>query len=264
MLGDRLEGRQNGPVRSRFSIPLVIWLAGVACFGIGALAATTHVSRHDLYVDIDGSVCNGGSILATCYSLDPAAFHPPPPDITAYEPRGFGYVEPAAVPGGRLYFGRCEVQAIEVNGTVSSRPEFGLWSALSNFSWGLPLGMVLMITAGALYISRRDTPLRVKRTARAAVTAEAALAALYMLVVFVSWSASLAVTTSTAVVILFTLFAMVALSGYAFAIGLTVQLAVQRAPRQEIRSSIDQLGGGFVFLFGLVAVSFLNILTLWC
>ena len=254
----------NGHVRPSFRTPLVIWVGGILCFVVGAVAATTHVSRHDLYVDVDGAVCNGGSILDACFQIDPVDFHPPPPDLSSYEPRGFGFVEPGRVPGGSLYYGRCEVQAIELNGVVSSRSDFRLWSVLANFSWGLPLGIALIILAGVLYLFRGDLSPRLKRIARAAVIGQVGVAALYVLVVYVSWANSLPVTTASGVVIAFVVFAMVALNGYLFAIGLTVQLAVARWPRDEVRIALAQTGGALVFLFGLIAVSFLNILTLWC
>ena len=96
------------------------------------------------------------------------------------------------------------------------------------------------------------------------MTAQVGLAALYVLVVYVSWANSLAVTTASAVIIFFVVFAMVAASGYLFAIGLTLQLALERRPRDEVRVALAQTGGALVFLFGLAAVSLLNILTLWC
>jgi hypothetical protein len=248
-------------------VPLItrlLWPAGVVCCIVGAAAATTYVSRHELYVDVDGSVCRGGGSLSTCYTIDRAAFSPPAPDLTAYKPNGLGYIEPAPVPGGSLYVGRCEVQAIEVNNVISSRPQFGLLSFLENFSWALPLGMALMIGAGLLYLLSPGTPARLRRTGGAAITAQVGLAALYVLIVYVSWTNSLAVTLATAVVVLFVTFAMLALSGYLFGFVLTAQLAVQRRPREELRVAIIQTGAAVGFLIGLVAVSSLNIMTLWC
>ena len=244
--------------------PFVLWLAGAVCFGAGALAVVAGVQRHDLYVDVDGSVCNGGLVFGTCFDIDRAAFHPPPPDLAAYEPYGFGIVEPAPVAGGILYESRCEVQAIELDGAVSSRAEFGFLSLIAHLGWGLPLGIALMIVAGGLTAFRRQTPIAARPAARAALVGEAGVVTLLMLAIVALVTEPLSATIAGPLVVLMAALLLVTFAAYMLAAALTVGMVLRPATRNAVRVALPLTAGAVLLPAGLITVGLLALSTLWC
>jgi len=68
-----------------FLRPRALLALGLACYAIGLLAsAQAPLISHDLYIASSGAVCDGGSLLSTCWTVDPTEFHPALPDLSSY------------------------------------------------------------------------------------------------------------------------------------------------------------------------------------
>jgi hypothetical protein len=221
---------------------------------VGVVATATHVSGRDLYVAATGAVCDGGSALSVCYATDAAEFNPPPPDLTSYEPDGFGYVDPAEVPGGRLYVARCQVQAIEVNGVRSSRAEFAPLTLLSTLAWALPLGVVLLIACALMFVLRREMEAAPTRCIRFAFVAQAAVALQYALLLVIASTGPRPYASAWAVVILSGVLTLVAVASLTLAVVLAVRLVLRPGSGRDLAIVVTQVGSALLLPSALIGV----------
>jgi len=139
-----------------FLRPRALLALGLACYAIGLLAsAQAPLISHDLYIASSGAVCDGGSLLSTCWTVDPTEFHPALPDLSSYRSGGFGLILPGAVPGGSLYESACRVAAIDLRGQVYVRPDYPWLLGAVALRWALALGLLLLGIAGVIAVGGR-------------------------------------------------------------------------------------------------------------
>ncbi|HKB18860.1 MAG TPA: hypothetical protein VKF28_07470 [Candidatus Dormibacteraeota bacterium] len=154
-----------------FLRPGALLALGLACYAIGLVAsAQAPLISHDLYIATSGAVCDGDSGLATCWTVDPAEFHPALPDLSSYRSGGFGLILPGAVPGGRLYESACRVAAIDLRGRVYVRADYPWLLGAVALRWALGPGLLLLGIAGVI------AAMRVSSSRRAAGAVYGALA----------------------------------------------------------------------------------------
>lgn len=244
-------------------LPLALSGAGVALCAIALVAAVESVSKDDLFVDEGGAVCDGGSVLSRCYTLDRSQFHPDLPDLSSYKPNGFGFIEPAQVDGGTLYVSQCRVVAVELNGYVSSRSGFGWLGAVASLRWAVVPGVLILLATGIVQLRRPQTSSLFRRVVYAALASETATGLLLLLLTIASrqpFSNSLAAATLSASVLAF----LVLLGGVTTAAVLTILLWRSHPARNELLLAGGQTGVALALVLGLMSFSAWFVTHLFC
>jgi hypothetical protein len=156
---------------------------GLACYAIGLLAsAQAPLVSRELYIDSSGAVCDGDSVLSSCWTVDPAEFHPALPDLSSYRSGGFGLILPGDVPGGRLYESACRVAAIDLRGQVYVRPDYPWLLGAVALRWALVLGLLLLGIAGVIAAKRVSSSRRAAGAVYGALAVDVGVASVPLVV----------------------------------------------------------------------------------
>lgn len=211
--------------------------AGVLCYAVGLLAcAQQPLFSHDLYVGGNGSICDGGGFVATCWRIDPGSFQPSLPDLSSHDPA----LASEPVPGGVVFESGCRPVAIDVHGRHYARSDSGWLFAIAALRWFLLPG-TLLLGLGALLAGRLAG--RSRRTVAAfagglAVHAGVAMALLLFITAMLQ-RASSELFLRVELNVIFALL-IVAAAGLISTIALTVSLHLRPATALEARFARGQ------------------------